>query len=212
MNALAGQGAARLQWSTLTVAAVVVAVLIAAPVLSVFSNVFIGETGGTWAHLADTVLGEFMWNTVILCVGVGLGVSSIGVTSAWLTTMLDFPGRRFFEWALVLPLAMPAYVMAYVYTDFLQFVGPLQTWLREAFEWRRGDYWFPDVRTVGGAVAMFMFVLYPYVYMIARSAFLERAGGMLEAGRSLGLGPWAASFVCPCRWRGRRWWPGRHWR
>jgi iron(III) transport system permease protein len=194
MNALAGQGAARLQWSTLTVVAVMVAVLIAAPVLSVFSNVFIGETGGTWAHLADTVLGEFMWNTVILCVGVGLGVSSIGVTSAWLTTMLDFPGRRFFEWALVLPLAMPAYVMAYVYTDFLQFVGPLQTWLREAFEWRRGDYWFPDVRTVGGAVAMFMFVLYPYVYMIARTAFLERAGGMLEAGRSLGLGPWGSFF------------------
>ena len=194
MNALAGQGAARLQWSTLTVAAVVVAVLIAAPVLSVFSNVFIGETGGTWAHLADTVLGEFMWNTVILCIGVGLGVSSIGVTSAWLTTMLDFPGRRFFEWAQVLPLAMPAYVMAYVYTDFLQFVGPLQTWVREAFEWRRGDYWFPDVRTVGGAVAMFMFVLYPYVYMIARSAFLERAGGMLEAGRSLGLGPWGSFF------------------
>ncbi|MDX9885242.1 iron ABC transporter permease [Thauera sp.] len=194
MNALAGQGAARLQWSTLTVVAVVVGVLIAAPVLSVFSNVLIGETGDTWAHLADTVLGEFMWNTVILCVGVGLGVSSIGVTSAWLTTMLDFPGRRFFEWALVLPLAMPAYVMAYVYTDFLQFVGPLQTWLREAFEWRRGDYWFPDVRTVGGAVAMFMFVLYPYVYMIARTAFLERAGGMLEAGRSLGLGPWGSFF------------------
>lgn len=194
MNALAGQGAARLQWSTLTVVAVIVAVLIAAPVLSVFSNVFMGETGGTWSHLADTVLGEFMWNTVILCIGVGLGVSSIGVTSAWLTTMLDFPGRRFFEWALVLPLAMPAYVMAYVYTDFLQFVGPLQTWLRETFEWRRGDYWFPDVRTVGGAVAMFMFVLYPYVYMIARTAFLERAGGMLEAGRSLGLGPWGSFF------------------
>ena len=194
MNALAGQGAARLQWSTLTVVAVIVAVLIAAPVLSVFSNVFMGETGGTWSHLADTVLGEFMRNTVILCIGVGLGVSSIGVTSAWLTTMLDFPGRRFFEWALVLPLAMPAYVMAYVYTDFLQFVGPLQTWLRETFEWRRGDYWFPDVRTVGGAVAMFMFVLYPYVYMIARTAFLERAGGMLEAGRSLGLGPWGSFF------------------
>lgn len=194
MNSLAAQGAARLQWSTLTVVAVVVAVLIAAPVLSVFSNVFVSETGETWRHLADTVLGEFMFNTVVLCIGVGLGVSSIGVTSAWLTTMLDFPGRRFFEWALVLPLAMPAYVMAYVYTDFLQFVGPLQTWLRETFEWRRGDYWFPDVRTVGGAAAMFMFVLYPYVYMIARTAFLERAGGMLEAGRSLGLGPWGSFF------------------
>jgi len=189
-----GRGAARMQGTSLTVVAVMVAALIAAPVLSVFSNVFVGETGGTWSHLADTVLGEFLFNTLVLCLGVGLGVSSIGVTAAWLTTMLDFPGRRFMEWALVLPLAMPAYVMAYVYTDFLQFVGPVQGWLRETFAWRRGDYWFPDVRTVGGAVAMFMFVLYPYVYMIARSAFLERAGGMLEAGRTLGLGPWGSFF------------------
>ncbi len=189
-------GVARLggRWSSLTLVAVVIALLIAAPVLSVFSNVFAGGTSDTWGHLVDTVLGEFVANTVILCVGVGLGVASIGVTTAWLTTMHDFPGRRVFEWALILPLAVPAYVMAYVYTDFLQFVGPLQSWLRATFEWRRGDYWFPDVRTVGGAVAMFMFVLYPYVYMLARTAFLERAGGMLEAGRSLGLGPWGSFF------------------
>ncbi|NLF54088.1 MAG: iron ABC transporter permease [Thauera phenolivorans] len=187
-------GGLRRYWSTLSVAAVLIAALIAAPVLSVFSNVFAGGTTGTWAHLADTVLDEFVLNTVVLCIGVGLGVGSIGVTTAWLTTMLDFPGRRFFEWALVLPMAMPAYVMAYVYTDFLQFVGPVQSGLREAFGWRAGDYWFPDVRTVGGAVAMFMFVLYPYVYMLARAAFLERAGGMLEAGRSLGLGPWGCFF------------------
>jgi iron(III) transport system permease protein len=180
--------------SWLTAVAVVIAMLIAAPVLSVFSNVFVGGTTATWSHLADTVLGEFVSNTVILCIGVGLGVSSIGVCTAWLTTMHDFPGRRVFEWALILPLAVPAYVMAYVYTDFLQFVGPVQSWLRESFGWTRADYWFPDVRTVGGAVAMFMFVLYPYVYMISRSAFLERAGGMLEAGRSLGLGPWACFF------------------
>ncbi len=182
------------RWSALTVAAVLVAVLIAAPVLSVFSNVFAGGTSETWAHLAATVLPEFLNNTVVLCIGVGLGVGSIGVTTAWLTTMLDFPGRRFFEWALVLPMAMPAYVMAYAYTDFLQFVGPVQTGLREIFGWRAGDYWFPDVRTVGGAVAMFMFVLYPYAYMLVRAAFLERAGGMLEAGRSLGLGPWRCFF------------------
>ncbi|PKO49610.1 MAG: iron ABC transporter permease, partial [Betaproteobacteria bacterium HGW-Betaproteobacteria-21] len=190
------EGLARLRQrvSILTALAVVVAIFIAAPVLSVFSNVFVGGTTGTWAHLADTVLGEFVQNTVILCIGVGLGVASIGVTTAWLTTMHEFPGRRVFEWALILPLAVPAYVMAYVYTDFLQFVGPVQTGLRETFGWTRADYWFPDVRTVGGAVVMFMFVLYPYVYMIARAAFLERAGGMLEAGRSLGLGPWACFF------------------
>lgn len=188
----------RIDWSrddmVLTLVAVFVAALIAAPVLSVFSNVFAGGTGATWTHLVDTVLSEFVFNTVVLCIGVGLGVASIGVTTAWLTTMLDFPGRRFFAWALVLPMAMPAYVMAYVYTDFLQFVGPLQSSLRAAFGWRAGDYWFPDVRTVAGAVAMFMFVLYPYAYMLARTAFLERAGGMIEAGRSLGLGPWGCFF------------------
>ncbi|CAL94823.1 ABC transporter permease [Azoarcus olearius] len=178
------------RWSALTVVALVIAFLVAAPVLSVFSNVFMGGTSGTWSHLAATVLPEFLANTLVLCVAVGLGVASIGVTTAWLTTMHDFPGRRFYDWGLILPLAVPAYVMGYVYTDFLQFVGPVQGWLRETFGWRRGDYWFPDVRTVGGAAAMFMFVLYPYVYMLARAAFLERAGGMLEAGRSLGLGPW----------------------
>ncbi len=187
-------GTPRMRWSTLTILAVLIAVLIAMPVISVFSNVFVGGTADTWSHLAETVLGEFLHNTFVLCVGVGLGVASIGITAAWLTTMLDFPGRRFFEWALVLPLAVPAYVMAYVYTDFLQFVGPVQSWLRDTFGWRAGDYWFPDVRTVGGAAAMFMFVLYPYVYLLARTAFLERAGGMLEAGRSLGLGPWACFF------------------
>ena len=181
-------------WSVLTLAAVIIAAFIAAPVLSVFSNVFVGGTSDTWAHLSDTVLSDFVFNTVVLCVGVGLGVASIGITTAWLTTMLDFPGRRFYEWALVLPMAMPAYVMAYAYTDFLQFVGPVQSGLRAFFGWRAGDYWFPDVRTVGGAVTMFMFVLYPYCYILVRTAFLERAGGMLEAGRSLGLGPWGCFF------------------
>ncbi len=180
--------------SGLTVFAVFMAVLIAMPVLSVFSNVLVSGTSDTWSHMSQTVLPEFIRNTVIMCIGVGLGVSSIGITAAWLTTMLDFPGRRFFEWSLVLPLAVPAYVMAYVYTDFLQFVGPVQSSLRETFGWRAGDYWFPDIRSVGGAVAMFMFVLYPYVYLLARTAFLERASGMIEAGRSLGLGPWRSFF------------------
>jgi iron(III) transport system permease protein len=108
--------------------------------------------------------------------------------------MHEFPGRRLFEWALVLPLAVPAYVMAYTYTDLLQFVGPLQSGLRESFGWQKGDYWFPDVRTLGGAVVMFTFVLYPYVYLLARTAFMERASGMLEVGRSLGLGAWGSFF------------------
>ncbi|MCB1961256.1 MAG: iron ABC transporter permease [Rhodocyclaceae bacterium] len=182
------------EYRGLTLLAVLVALLAAVPIASVFFSLTDLSTGATWSHLASTVLPEYIGNTVILCVGVGLGVSSIGVTTAWLTVMHDFPGRRFFEWALILPLAVPAYVMAYVYTDFLQFVGPVQHALREWFGWQAGDYWFPDVRTVGGAVGMFAFVFYPYVYMLARTAFLERASGALEAGRSLGLGPWACFF------------------
>jgi iron(III) transport system permease protein len=178
----------------LVLSAVAVAALVAAPVLSVFAAVFTGGTGGTWRHLASTVLPEYVASTLWLCAGVGLGAPLVGVATAWLVTAHDFPGRRVFEWALVLPLAVPAYVMAYAYTDLLQFVGPVQSRLRAAFGWSAGDYWFPDVRTLGGAVVMFTFVLYPYVYLLARSAFLEHASGMGEVGRSLGLGPRATFF------------------
>ncbi|MFA9440393.1 ABC transporter permease [Uliginosibacterium sp. sgz301328] len=177
--------------SALAVAAAVVALLIAVPVLAVASSLFSGGTGEVWRHLLDTVLPRYLTNTLILCAVVGIGVAVIGVGTAWATTMLEFPGRRFFDWALILPLAVPAYIMAYVYTDFFQFVGPFQTWLRDTFGWTRADYWFPDVRTLGGACAMFIFVFYPYVYMLARTAFLERVGAMLDAGQSLGLSPWA---------------------
>lgn len=181
--------------SFLLLFAVVVAALAALPVTSVGLNLLVGGTSETWSHLAATVLGDYIANSLWLCLGVGLGVGTVGVATAWLTAMHDFPGRRVFEWALVLPLAMPAYVLAYVYTDFLQFVGPVQSALREAFGWNYGDYWFPDVRTLPGAMLMFVCVLYPYVYLLARAAFLERASGMLEAARTLGLGPWRAFFT-----------------
>ena len=181
-------------FNTLLIISAALAALIALPVMSVLTNIFSGGTGATWQHLLATVLPEYVGNTLWLCLGVGLGVIVVGVTTAWLTTMHDFPGRRFFEWALVLPLAVPAYVLAYVYTDFLQFVGPLQSGLRETFGWSRADYWFPDVRSLGGAVIMFIFVFYPYVYLLARTAFIERASGMLEAARTLGIGPWRSFF------------------
>lgn len=181
-------------YSPLLIVGLVVALLAGLPVASVGLNLFAGGTSETWAHLSSTVLPEYIVNSLWLCVGVGLGVGTLGVTTAWLTAMHEFPGRRFFEWALVLPLAVPAYVMAYVYTDFLQFVGPVQTFLRETFGWEHGDYWFPDIRTLPGAMLMFICVLYPYVYLLARTAFLERASGMLEAARTLGMGPWRAFF------------------
>jgi iron(III) transport system permease protein len=180
----------RLPW--LMLAALATAALVVAPLLSIATSVFAPGTGATWAHLASTVLPDYIVTTLVLCLGVGIGVAALGVGSAWLVTRHEFPGRSTFEWALVLPLAMPAYVMAYTYTDLLQYVGPVQTTLREAFGWKRADYWFPDVRSTGGAVLMFSLVLYPYVYMLARTAFIERAGGMIEVGRSLGLSPFAA--------------------
>lgn len=182
-------------YSPLLIVGFVVALLAGLPVASVGLNLFVGGTSETWTHLAQTVLPEYVANSLWMCLGVGLGVGLLGVTTAWLTSMHEFPGRRIFEWAMVLPLAMPAYVMAYVYTDFLQFVGPVQTTLREWFGWEHGDYWFPDIRTLPGAILMFVCVLYPYVYLLVRTAFLERASGMLEAARTLGMGPWRAFFA-----------------
>ncbi|MES2830565.1 MAG: iron ABC transporter permease [Pseudomonadota bacterium] len=178
----------------LTWLTIVVAALLALPILSVAANFLVSGGSDTWKHLASTVLPSYVLNTAILCGGVSAGVILVGVSTAWLVSVHEFPGRRVFEWALVLPLAVPAYVMAYTYTDLLQFVGPVQTWVRESTGLVAGQYWFPDIRTVGGAVVVFIFVLYPYVYLLARSAFLTRGSGMLEVGRSLGLGPWQSFF------------------
>ena len=179
----------RIGWLTGLTAAV--ALLVVLPILSVGANVFTAGTGSTWAHLAATLLPEYIATTLLLCLGVGSGAALLGVGAAWIVTHFDFALRRSFEWALVLPLAMPAYVMAYTYTDLLQFSGPVQGWLRASFGWGRDDYLFPEVRSLGGAVLMFACVLYPYVYLLARSAFLERGSGLMEAGRSLGLSTWS---------------------
>ena len=178
---------------TLSVLAVSLAVLLAVPVVVVVLNVFL-PSEGTWSHLAATVLPEYIVNSLGLMLGVAYGVITIGITTAWLTTMCRFPGRRLLEWALLLPMAVPAYVMAYAYTDFLQFAGPVQSLLREWTGWGPGDYWFPDVRSLWGAVAMLSFVLYPYVYLLARAAFLEQSDSMLEVARGSGYGPWRSFF------------------
>jgi len=175
-----------LGWTSLVVAALVVA-----PILVVVARVFdAGE--GTWAHLAATVLPGYVANTVLLVLMVAAGVMSIGVLSAWLVTAYRFPGQRLLEWALILPLAMPAYVMAYAYTDWLQFTGPVQTALRNLTGWQAREYWFPEIRSLYGAAAMFSFALYPYVYLLARSAFLEQSRTAIEAGRLLGYSAWGS--------------------
>ncbi len=171
--------------------AVGLAALLALPVVYVVSNVFL-PSGGSWQHLVETVLADYVRNTLWLAFGVGIGVMIVGVGTAWLVTMCSFPGRRTLEWALILPLAVPAYVMAYAYTDFLQVGGPMQTWLRELTGWRARDYWFPDIRSLGGAVTVMIFVLYPYVYLLARTAFCEQSVAVLEVGRTLGYGAWGS--------------------
>ena len=122
-----------------------------------------------------------MWGyidtTVRLMAGVAIGSVVIGVGTAWLVSTTEFPGRRMFQWALMLPLAAPTYIVAYVYTDLLEFAGPVQSALRALFGWQSArDYWFPEIRSVGGAIAMMTLTLYPYVYLLSRAAFLEQAG------------------------------------
>ncbi|MBU2712606.1 iron ABC transporter permease [Zooshikella sp. WH53] len=142
-----------------------------------------------WLHLIETQLGRLLANTLFLLVGVGLGVMVIGVSLAWLTTMCDFPGRKFFDWALMLPFAIPAYVLAFVYLGFFEFSGPLQTLLREWFGTSR---FFPSIRSPGGVVLVLVLVFYPYVYMLARSAFITQGRGAMDAARILGLTPFQA--------------------
>ena len=135
-------------------------------------------------QMLQTVLPDYAWTSLLLCLLVGAGVAGIGMATASAVTLFEFPGRRVFEWALLLPLAMPAYVVAYAYTDFLQYGGPLQTWLRSAFGLQ--GRLLPEVRSLGGAVLVFTVALYPYVYLLARTALSERAVHLMEAARLLG--------------------------
>lgn len=180
----------------LLLASLMVALLVGTPIAGVLMNlVTVGDADGTtFPHLWRTVLPGYIYNSVAIASIVAVLGAMIGIGCAWLVSAFDFPGKRLFEWALVLPLAMPAYVVAYAYTDFLQFSGPVQGSLRSMFGWQIHDYWFPQVRSVGGAGILFGLVLYPYIYLLARNAFLERSPRMWDAARTLGLGPWQAFF------------------
>ena len=165
---------------------VLLAFVLSLPVLALVGSwtQWNAESAQILREMAATVLPEYLWVTVQLAVMVGIGVVAMGVPAAVLVTVFDFPGRRAFEWLLLLPLAMPAYVTAYAYTDFLQFSGPLQSWLRATFglEGRL----IPEVRSVWGAAWVFSFSLYPYVYLLARTALAERAPQLMEAARLMG--------------------------
>jgi len=159
-----------------------VAALVLVPVAVTFSA-FAHVEGDILAHLTEFVLPELLANTGWLVLGVGIGVSVLGVSLAWLVAMCEFPGRRLFDWALLLPLALPAYVTAFVAIGLLDFTGPLQTALREAF----GPMKLPEIRSRGGVILVMTLALYPYVYLIARNAFATQGAIALEAAQSLGL-------------------------
>lgn len=163
-----------------------VCVLLALPVLGVMAA-WLTPEADSWVvlrHLTTTVLPRYALQSTLLALGVGLGVMLVGTATAAAVTLFDFPGRRWFEWALLLPLAVPAYVLAYAWTDALQFSGPVQSGLREVLG-LRGALW-PDVRSLPVAVVLFVLCLYPYVYLLTRAALGERAVRLMEAARLLG--------------------------
>jgi len=148
-----------------------------------------------WPHLLATTLPKYIANTLLLMLGVGVLTLLSGVATAHLVTAYDFPFRKSLEWLLLLPLAVPAYVIAYLYTDLLEFAGPLQRALRALFGWQlAGDYWFPEVRSMGGAIMLMGLVLYPYVYLMTRASLLEQSAHLLDVSRLTGRGPLATFF------------------
>ena len=162
-----------------------ITLIIILPLLVVLQFNFHPHTD-TWQHLVDTVLGDYITNSLLLAAGVAIGTFIIGVPAAWLCALYSFPGKRLLEFFLLLPLAIPAYIVAYTYTGVLDFSGPVQSYLREVFGWGYGDYWFPEIRSLGGAVAMFSFTLYPYVFLLTRSTLITQSSSLLDAARSLG--------------------------
>ncbi|MDX1670134.1 MAG: ABC transporter permease subunit, partial [Limnobacter sp.] len=170
---------------------ITLAILLLLPFLFLLglAGISVAEQSGNMKHLAETILPDLVRQTVILCVGVMLLTSSMGVLCAWWVAAYEFPGRKYLEWLLLLPMAMPSYVIAYAYTDALQYSGWIASGLREVF----GDeFRLPEIRSLSGAIVVLSCVLYPYVYLMARTAFLNRSPSMLDAARSLGHGATSA--------------------
>jgi iron(III) transport system permease protein len=163
-------------------------VIAVAPIVAAALAAFTGDLG-TWRDILASVLPRYIRATLALVVIVGIGTALIGSVTAWLVTVYRFPGSRLLEIALALPLAFPAYVLAYAYTDLLDHPGAVQTLLREVTGWGPRDYWFPEIRSLGGAAAMLTIVLYPYVYLLARASFRQQSSNAYLVARTLGLSP-----------------------
>lgn len=167
-----------------------VSLLLVLPILAILYTA-LGNTDDIFTHLFNTVLPTYTLNTVLLVFGAMFFSLILGVPSAWFMAMCRVPSSSVLQWALVLPLAMPAYIVGYIYTDWLDFAGPIQVLLRDITGWESyGDYWFPDIRTLTGAILVMSLVLYPYVYLLARAAFMEQNISLLQSARLLKCTPW----------------------
>ncbi len=179
----------------LTVAAALVALAIALPLLTILVLSFRPQEN-IWPHLFNTVLPGYVWRTLCLLVGVGVLTFIIGTTTAWLVTTREFPLRRLMQWACLVPLATPTYIISYTYVDFFNYAGPLQSWLRGVAGWKTPqDYFFPEIRSLPGAIFVLSMVLYPYVFMTAQASFLRQPANQLDVARTLGKTAWGAFFA-----------------
>ncbi|MDR9499793.1 MAG: iron ABC transporter permease [Hydrogenovibrio sp.] len=178
------------RWGWLTLALVI---LMSTPLWVLFSFVF-EPTNANWTHLSETLLPQYVGNSIWLMLGVGLGTLLLGVPTAWFVSQYEFRGRQVLQWALLLPMAMPAYIIAYTYTGLLAFEGPVQSGLREFVPMAMMRAFFPEIRSLGGAIVMFSLVLYPYVYLLSRAAFASHSQQAMDASRLLGAGPVRSFF------------------
>src|SRR5690554_6377983 len=165
----------------------IVAVLLT-PIVSVLSSFFQGPAP-SWPHLVDTVLWEYTLNSIYLVLGVGFGVLVLGVSSAWIVARYEFFGRRQFERLLLLPWSMPTYIIAYTSTGILDFSGPVQSFIRKTVSVGYGDDYLPEIRSIGGAIAMMSLVLYPDLYLLACASLQTQFQSLADAGNTLGLSP-----------------------
>ncbi|MBT05573.1 MAG: iron ABC transporter permease [Rhodospirillaceae bacterium] len=172
-----------------TLGSMLLAGMLCLPTIVIFAHLFI-PMEEVWRHLLDTVLVRYITNTVFLALGVGMIGLIVGTLTGWLSANFEFPGHRLLHWALLLPLAVPTYATAFSYGGLCEFSGPIQTTLRDIFGWNKGDYWFPEVRSIGGAIFVMSFVLYPYVYLLGRAAFVGQARNYDDSARVLGRSSW----------------------
>lgn len=173
-------------WKTSSVA---LATLLVLPILAIFFTA-IGQTDDVFAHLMSTVMPTYAFNTVVLTLSVMALALLFGIPSAWLMAMCRLPGEKVLQWALVLPLAIPGYIVGYIFTGWFDYAGPIQVWLRAQTGWVAGEYYFPDIRSLAGASIVLALVLYPYVYLMCRAAFMEQNVSLLQSARLLKCSPW----------------------